>query len=48
MDKTKISIRKETRERLRHLRVDGESYDTVINRIIDYIEFHPEYWSRKI
>ena len=43
MKKVKISIKKETREKLRRLGVVGESYDTVITRVISYIEFHPEY-----
>ncbi|MCE9652094.1 MAG: hypothetical protein K8Q89_03415 [Nitrosarchaeum sp.] len=48
MDKVKIPIRRETRKRLRPLCGEGESYDTAINRMINYIEFHPEYWDRKI
>ncbi len=46
MKKVKISIRKITRERLRKLGIVGESYDQVLSRVIDYMEFHPEYWNR--
>jgi len=45
-DKVTIRIKKKVRERLRRLGIVGESYDQVISRIIDYIEFHPEYWNR--
>lgn len=45
-DKVVIRISKKVRERLRRLGIVGESYDTVIKRIIYYIEFHPEYWNR--
>ena len=44
--KVVIKISKVTREKLRRLGIVGESYDTVILRIISYIEFHPEYWNR--
>jgi len=49
MDK-KITIRisKKIRKRLRKLGVAKESDNTIIKRMIDYIEFHPEYWSRQI
>jgi len=46
--KVKIKIDKKVRKRLKKLKVVGDSYSTIINRIIDYIEFHPEYWSRRI
>lgn len=46
--KVNIKISKDTRERFRRLGTVEESDDTVINRLIDYIEFHPEYWSREI
>ena len=48
--KTTVNIRisKEVREKLRRLGIVGESYNTIISRIISYIEFHPEYWSRKL
>lgn len=44
--KVVIKISKDTREKLRQLGIVGESYDTVIMRVISYIEFHPEYWNR--
>ena len=46
--KVNIKISKDTRERLRKLGIVGESFDTIILRIISYIEFHPEYWDKKI
>ena len=48
MDKVRITISRENRKKLRQLRNENESYDTAVSRIISYIEFHPEYWSRKI
>ncbi len=48
MYKVRISIKIGTRERLRRLGIVGESYDQVLRRIIDYIEFHPEYWDKEI
>ncbi len=44
----KVFINKETLERVKRLGDSGESLDAIINRIINYIEFHPEYWDRKI
>ena len=46
--KVKITIEQETLERLKQLGEPGESLDAIINRIINYIEFHPEYWNREI
>ena len=46
-NKVIIKISKDTRKKLRQLGI-GESYDTMINRIIKYIEFHPEYWDKEI
>ena len=48
MVKVKVFIDIETRERLKQLGEPGESLDAIINRIINYIEFHPEYWNREI
>ncbi|KER06864.1 hypothetical protein AAA799E16_00380 [Marine Group I thaumarchaeote SCGC AAA799-E16] len=48
MVKAKIFIDMETLERLKRLGESGESLDAIINRIINYIEFHPEYWDREI
>lgn len=45
--KVKIFLEEETCRRLEPLKDRGESFDTVINRILDYIEFHPEYWNRE-
>ena len=36
--KTTIPIESETRERLRKFGVKGESWDTLLNRIIDKLE----------
>ncbi len=47
-DKVIIRIRKDTRKKLRQLGIVGESFDTIISRIIKYIEFHPEYWDKEI
>jgi len=47
-NKVAILLGKEVCERLRKLGIVGESYNTIINRIILYIEFHPEYWDKKI
>ncbi len=46
--KAVIRIKKDTRKKLRQLGIAGENYDTIINRIIKYIEFHPEYWDKEI
>jgi len=46
--KVKITIEQETLERLKQLGSVGEKIDAIINRIINYIEFHPEYWNREI
>ncbi len=43
-----VFINKETLERVKRLGDSGESLDAIINRIINYIEFHPEYWSKEI
>jgi hypothetical protein len=41
-DKTHIDIRYFTRERLKRLGNKGESYDKIINDLIDYFIAHPE------
>lgn len=35
-----VNIEKETMERLNHFRSEGESIDTAINIMLDYIGFH--------
>ena len=38
----RITLDQKTLERLNHFRSDGESIDTVINILIDYIGFHSD------
>lgn len=33
-----ITVNKETRERISYYKEDGESWDSVINEMLDYIE----------
>jgi len=47
-DEVAILLRKEVCERLRKLGLVGEDFNTIIIRMILYIEFHPEYWDKEI
>jgi len=38
LEKTTIQVSKTTKERLRKLGVKGESWDTVLNRLLDIAE----------